>query len=378
MRRLLRVLNRTHPNLTLKLTDLPIPNAYIELNKRDIFFSMLWANGNAVEGPWCMTSVDSSFGKSLAEQFQWMWGNHKDSDYPGFFGRRPAQDDDLEEAPPPLVGNVGEGAGRIEVAAHGPIVKEGPQIHSTSVRMFWEKYLEDDSRKRLLYYGEPLFWRDKHHRVYGRTVGKEHFDGYAGDEISVYPFLDAGEVRCAISFIRWFRSQGVRLQEKSTRHAATIAGIVDDPEEREAHGIVLGLPDVNGLVHGYHRFDDFVFKVVTAGGNTGIARKNEQPPLKYADAGDEEGQTKAFVLVSRRPGREPDTVVTIISSAITRAIEGIGDLLTSERGILGLRKKISFVDPWPSVFQLVFSVTLDNEGAVADQQLHDWWPKPFK
>jgi hypothetical protein len=246
-----------------------------------------------------------------------------------------------------------------------------------SLAAFWKPYLyEDRSRQRLLYYGEPLFWRNADHTEYGRTIRVDESDSYDRVE-GRFPsraYLNAGEVRCMLTLIRWFAERGVRLQEIGRRFEHKANDVTGGlPQERDAHGIILGAPRLNGMAHGYLRQLKLKFKI----GSRGIRYTGEDgvryalPDIFFADRS---SPTKAFVLVTRTQGLAEDrTAVTLISANIGRAIQQMGTALISDSFVKEIQEQLAG-DSWPKCFQLLFQATLSQEETIASvPELVGWW-----
>jgi len=257
--------------------------------------------------------------------------------------------------------------------------RPSPVRTSRYQRQFWEPYFstEDASRKNIIFYGEPLFARDKNGHSYHRVVGHEAEEKASRSDrfVPCHTFLNAGEVKCLLNLLRWFRDRDVLFDTSGRRHESSGAQLGENEDERRSNCIFLGVPGNNRLISEYQQHEGFKFVV----GTGGIYRPKAKRPV-YSDKAGKWG----FAVVSRMPGQmlgEKDSTVTIISSDVGRAIQGVGQVLTSPGELESVCTKLKQPDdPWPETFQLVFKVIMkDGDEDIPSQALlADWFPKPFK
>lgn len=239
-------------------------------------------------------------------------------------------------------------------------VNEGAPGAATALETFWRPYLTG-AADNLLLFTELLFFRndagnflrnifvnDLSHapRELPARFGAVDLSDYKPS----YHFVSAGEMHCVLSLVHLFAGWEARLETKNSRFSSWNA-------LRHANLILLGSARTNSFNDSLQGRNNFVL--------TTDRIENRQPQAGEAAAyrgqrfmdGKLEKLTE-YAIVTRRPGLTPGRVVTMIMANHGRAIEGVGDFLTTETQMQNLLAQVQGGTALPEHFEIVLRVDM--------------------
>lgn len=209
--------------------------------------------------------------------------------------------------------------------------ESGGMQHDARAR-FWGPYLSSPAPS-ILIYTEVLFFRDTRGNyvrnifVNDRASGAEELPsrGLCVDPGSLRPsfhFVSAGEMHSLLSIQRSFQEMKVPLDIRNSRFFSW-------QEVEGANLILLGSKRTNAFLDSLQGKEPFV---ITEDSIVDMAPREGEPSV-YAGRHFFEGELERgveYALVTRRPGIELNSAITLIAGNHGRAIEGAGQFLTRE------------------------------------------------
>lgn len=242
--------------------------------------------------------------------------------------------------------------------------------YGPATRKFWKDYLSVRITT-LIGFGIPLFQTDEERTVFTRNVNLNEDRALPNPELASYPFVTVGEVMAMLHLTKWLTSKHISVIHQSYEHESHIS----DPVQNftTANGIILGAPQINGVLEEYQREKSFRFVL-----------ENRQildlftGETTYAERTVVSGHLDiSRVLVSRRPGMRGG-VITLISANKGRAIQRIAESLTTESELKAMFQREPFAS-WeqalPPSFQLLFGVEILDRGRCPGRfRLLNWHP----
>ncbi|MGA8593835.1 MAG: hypothetical protein WB676_03755 [Bryobacteraceae bacterium] len=246
------------------------------------------------------------------------------------------------------------------------IAAPSPEALQSALKRFWAPYL-DGNQSNLLLHTDPLFFRDAQDTyvrnlyindpVSGRRLMAERLNAPDGLE-PCFHYLSAGEVYCMFSLLRLFHDLGIPLRIGNSRLSSW-------NEVGHSNLILIGSTRTNRFMDMLQEESDFVLDKHEIRNLS--CRSGEQDV--YRGCRYCEGKLSRFseyALITRRPGANPRSAVTIIASNHGRAVEGGGNHLTLESNVNNLltRMDLDRVDKLPDNFQILLRVDmidLDDE-----------------
>ncbi len=241
-----------------------------------------------------------------------------------------------------------------------PVVEtRGP---SAARERFWAPYFNSRS-PNILIYTEVLFFRDEHwtyvRNIYvndrARGASELAAKGIGLDPATLRPsfhFVSAGEMHTLLTIQRAFHEMHLALDIKNSRFFSW-------QEMQGTNLILLGSSRTNPFLHSLQGKEPF--QMTQDSFVDSEARDGEQKEYKgrHFFEGELERGVE-YALVTRRPGIEPGSAITLIAGTHGRAIEGAGQFLAREDRLatlfdaLGLGPK----DAVPAHFQALLRVDL--------------------
>lgn len=243
-----------------------------------------------------------------------------------------------------------------EVASAAP-----PLYSQTAVGKFWQPYLTGAAENTLIF-TELLFFRNDEgdflRNIFINDLGaapRQLQTHFAGIDLSgykpTYHFVSAGEMHAVLSFVRMFAKLNAELETRNSRFSSWNA-------LRHANLLLIGSSRTNSFLNSLQGSNNFVITAdhienrAPAPGEQGLYRGE-----RFLD-GKLEKLTE-YVVITRRPSLTPGRVVTMITANHGRAIEGVGDFLTTEIQMQSLLGNLQLgATALPDHFEIVLRVEM--------------------
>jgi len=238
------------------------------------------------------------------------------------------------------------------------------------LRRFWARHFTPGELTRVAY-GEPLFWRVPDSSVYLRTTEKNAPGPTDPKDWVTYPFVTLGDLGLLWNVGQLLTARGIAVDINAYRHESTLVHLRAAQKVHDENLLLVGTPRSNGIVREYAKNFEFKFTIDETSISAGA-----EPFVDRNHPGKTDVQL-AYAVVSRRPGIEIGTV-TIVASNNGRAIQAVGELLTSgklltelvtrEPQLSALRREL------PDRFQILFEFELTDQGTfVQSTRVVDVW-----
>jgi hypothetical protein len=256
---------------------------------------------------------------------------------------------------------IPKGQYRVLFEKEGQEARAGTQRSGVRER-FWAPYLNSRS-PNILVYTEVLFFRDTQGNyvrnifVNDRLSGAEALParGLNVEPATLRPsfhFVSAGEMHSLLSIQRSFNELRLPLDIRNSRFFSW-------QEMQGANLILLGSSRTNPFLHSLQGKEPLLI--------THDSIVNTEPradePSSYQGSHFFEGELERgieYALVTRRPGIEPNSSITLIAGNHGRAIEGAGQFLGREDRLATLLEAMELgpLDDVPRHFQALLRVDL--------------------
>ncbi|GAB4229095.1 MAG: hypothetical protein Kow00109_00040 [Acidobacteriota bacterium] len=257
------------------------------------------------------------------------------------------------------------------VLGHTQLGRE--EVTSIWLERLWQPYLIGKP-ENILVYSELLFLFNTQRRVCIRHIFANKSENVADRVRAVcpgfstrgfrpsYPYVSAGEMRCALAVCRLFSSLGVGLQPQPLSACSW-------KQRAQANLVLLGGPRINPLFSFYQE------PLTQAGGllqetdgfrDSRRAGEKESFPSGWWRVEPGAPFTE-WVLVTRLPNLVPGRVVTLIGGNYGRAIEVAGRYLTDEDALAGTLPRLEpgLRRGFPPYFQVLLQVDFCDFGRPA-------------
>jgi hypothetical protein len=241
-----------------------------------------------------------------------------------------------------------------------------------ALRRFWEPHLAPNVPTRFIY-GEPLFAHQPGASVYTRDVGKNQPHKLEHEDWKSYTFITLGDLRFLWDVSHWLLARGVGVESNGFRNGTLFEHLQARQKVRHENLVVLGTPRSNGIIQEYQKDYPFPFVI----DEDAIRRTDTAKVLRDGEISSKQDSQCAYAVVSRRPGIQIGAV-TVVASNNGRAIQGVGELLTSGvllTELIAREPKLAFLrTPLPGSFQILLEFELTDFGTfVRSYHVIDVW-----